>query len=716
VPTNLTVLEGLLETSNGPDGRLSSQDRIAQQSWHPGDNLTPLEQEMVDDAQAGELVDLGGGGFTPTEMKAWADGRTIRAAVLRHLLVDGQWPVSARGVQLRSVRISGHLNLEGEALRCPLSLDCCYFDGDEPICLDHASASQIILTRCQLPSLSGEMLAVKEFDLRDSTLTGPLRLKNAYIAGRLSCHNTHLTGADSENNALHADWMKVGGGLFLDGTFTAAGAVRLPGADITGPLVCSGAQLNGTDPDGNALHAAGIKVSGGVYLESGFTAAGAVRLTGADITGQLSFRDGHLTGTDRGNALVADGLKVVGGVFLIGEFTAAGTVRLPGADITGPLVCSGAQLNGADPDGNALHADWMKVGGGVFLDNGFSTTTGAIRLRGADITGPLSCHSAQLNGTDRNGNALNADWVKIGGGVFLDEGFSAAGAISLVAANTRASIYLIPAALAGEEKLALNAARAQIGDTLRWAPAVEVLGQVNLEGATVGQLEDVWSRERPNGFWPDGGKLRLTGFTYDRFGGDHRATMAQRLAWIRSQYKDDNPAAFAAQPYEQLAAVYRRAGQDGQARKVAIARRADLRTYGNLNPYRKAGNWLLDKTIKYGYQSWRAGLGLAALFVIFTVLSFFAQQHHLIVPEGNFKGATPSATNCTSTYPCFYPAGYSVDTVIPIINVHQADNWGPDGAAPWGQAFVTASWVATAVGWALATLLVAGYTGLVRQD
>jgi hypothetical protein len=671
---------------------------------------------MVADAQAGELVDRGGGRFTLAEMKAWAEDRTIRAAVLRHLLVDGQWPVSARGVQLRSVRISGHLNLKGEALRCPLSLDCCYFDGDEPICLDHASASQVILTTCQLPGLSGEMLAVKEFDLRDSTLTGPLRLPSAYVAGRLSCRNARLTGTDSEKTALHADWMKVGGGLFLDGTFTAAGAVRLPGADITGPLVCSGAQLTGTGPDGDALHAVGIKVSGGVYLESVSTAAGAVRLMGADITGQLSFHDAHLAGTDRdGNALAADGLKVAGGVFLIGEFTAAGTVRLPGADITGPLVCSSAHLTGTDPDRNALHADWIKVGGGVFLDKRFSAT-GAVRLPGADITGPLSCHSAQLTGSDRNGNALYADWMKVGGGVFLDEGFSSTGTISLVAAHTGASIYLIPAALAGEKKLALNAARAQIGDTLRWAPAVQVLGQVNLEGATVGQLEDVWNGERPNGFWPDSGQLRLDGFTYGRFGGDQQATMEQRLEWIRSGYQGDNPAAFAAQPYEQLAAVYRRAGQDSQAREVAIARRADLRAYGNLNGYRNAGNWLLDKTIKYGYQSWRAGLGLAALFIIFTVLSFCAQQHHLIVPVGNFKGAAPSATNCTSTYPCFYPAGYAADMVIPIINVHQADNWGPDGAAPWGQAFVTASWVATGVGWALATLLVAGYTGLVRQD
>ena len=85
--------------------------------------------------------------------------------------------------------------------------------------------------------------------------------------------------------------------------------------------------------------------------------------------------------------------------------------------------------------------------------------------------------------------------------------------------------------------------------------------------------------------------------------------MEQRLAWIRSQYQPpagSGSAVFATQPYEQLAAVYRQAGQDDQARKVAIARRADLRKYGNLNRYRRFGNWFLDWTIKYGYQTWRA--------------------------------------------------------------------------------------------------------------
>src|SRR5260370_31860018 len=118
------------------------------------------------------------------------------------------------------------------------------------------------------------------------------------------------------------------------------------------------------------------------------------------------------------------------------------------------------------------------------------------------------------------------------------------------------------------------------------AAAGEVSGQVNLESASVGQLDDDWSGEQPNGYWPRGGRLRLNGFTYSSFGGDQQATVKQRLAWIRSQYEPrarDSPADFATQPYEQLAAVYPQAGQDTQASKVAIARRADLRKYGNLS-------------------------------------------------------------------------------------------------------------------------------------
>jgi hypothetical protein len=705
-----------LGTSEGVGAQLPVQDWPAQPGRVGGD-LTPLEAEMVAAAAGGELVDWGEGLFGLAEMRAWGQERTIRAAVLRHLLVAEQWPVHPKGVRLRGVRISGNLDLEAAALRCPLALDCCYLDADIPACLDHAKAQRVTLTRCQLPGVTGEMLTASKLDLSGSTVTYPLRLTGAEIIGQLICRGAQLTGADSNGDSLVAEGMRVGSVLLTSG-FTAAGAIRLTGAEITSQLDCSGAQLTGTDSYGYALHAERAK-AGSVVLTGGFTAAGAVRLTAMEITSQLNCSSAQLTGTDsRGNALHADGIKA-GSVLLTSGFTAAGAVRLPGAEITGHLNCSSAQLTGTDSDGDALVADGMQADS-VLLTSGF-TAAGAVRLPGARITSQLACRGAQLTDTDSDGNTLVADGMKVGEDVFLDGGFTAAGKVSLNSTHVGGSVLLAPARLAPDDRVALDAARAQISGSLVWAPSAPVSGQVNLEGAAVGQLEDNWGRNRPNGYWPADGRLHLDGFTYGRFGGGRQATVEQRLAWIRSQYQPragHSPAHFATQPYEQLAIVYRQSGQDGQARKVAIARRADLRTYGNLNPYRWFGNWFLDWTIKYGYQTWRAGVGLAAVFVVFLVLSILGQHHHVIVPIGEIDGlhSVPSATQCTSEYPCFYPVGYTVDTVIPIINVRQADYWGPDGNAPWGWVWVGGTWIATGLGWALATLLVAGYTGLVRQD
>jgi hypothetical protein len=605
--------------SDAVSAKLPDRERRDPAVWRPGSELTPLEEEMVACAAAGELVDCGGGPFSRGAMQAWGPERTVRAAVLRHLLIGRDWLTDARGVRLRGIRISGPLDLEAAVLHCPLYLDSCFFDA-ELVCLDQASATGLTITGCHLAGLTGELLTANSLDLSGSTLIGPLRLPGASMTGALSCRGAHLAGCDNDGNALVADGIRAGGeGVLLDGGFTAAGAVRLPRADITGALSCGGARLTGRDKDHKALVADGIKVSFDVFLDDGFAA------------------------------------------------------------------------------------------------------DGAISLRLADITGMLSCQNARLTGRDNDGLSLAAYGIQVSGDVWLDKGFTATGGVSLKSARIGRRVWLQGKLAVDENDLALDAAGAQIADTFLWAPAEQVAGRVSLDGAAVGELDDDWTRA--NGFWPTGARLSVKGFTYTRVGGANAANVEERLDWIRSQYPDpvpvgDTQVVFATQPYEQFAAVCRRAGQDAAARKVAIARRADLRRWGKLNPYRKFGNWLLDKTIKYGYQTWRAGVGLVAVFVVFLALSVLGQHLHVIVPVGDIRGLhpVPSATQCTSSYPCFYPAGYTVDTVIPLINVHQAEYWGPDGHAAWGWIWVGGSWVATGLGWALATLLVAGYTGLVRQE
>ena len=51
----------------------------------------------------------------------------------------------------------------------------------------------------------------------------------------------------------------------------------------------------------------------------------------------------------------------------------------------------------------------------------------------------LNCRGAQLTGTDNDGDALAADRMKVGGDVFLDEGFTAAGAVRLPAPTSPGS-------------------------------------------------------------------------------------------------------------------------------------------------------------------------------------------------------------------------------------------------------------------------------------
>src|SRR5450755_4607764 len=88
--------------------------------WKTGGHLTEHEKEMLGCADSGKRLDLGAGPFDLQAMRAWTAVRTIRASVLRHLVVEQQWPVHAKGVHLYGVRISGLLDLEAATVHCAL--------------------------------------------------------------------------------------------------------------------------------------------------------------------------------------------------------------------------------------------------------------------------------------------------------------------------------------------------------------------------------------------------------------------------------------------------------------------------------------------------------------------------------------------------------------------------------------------------------------------
>ena len=65
--------------------------------------------------------------------------------------------------------------------------------------------SRVALTGCQLAGLTASMLTARQIDLSRSTLrTGPLSLMCANITDELICSGAQLNGTDSDLNALVA--------------------------------------------------------------------------------------------------------------------------------------------------------------------------------------------------------------------------------------------------------------------------------------------------------------------------------------------------------------------------------------------------------------------------------------------------------------------------------------------------------------------------------
>ncbi len=188
------------------------------------------------------------------------------------------------------------------------------------------------------------------------------------------------------------------------------------------------------------------------------------------------------------------------------------------------------------------------------------------------------------------------------------------------------------------------------------------------------------------GSWPQ--ELLLDGFVYDAIEG---ASVKERLQWLRR-----NKSGYSPQIYDQLAAVYRAAGQDEDARRILIAKQRRRSAEGNLAG--RMWGWLLDATVGYGYRTWLAALWLIGFLILGTWL--FGSV---------YRGELPPA-NKPDVQPPFQPFFYTLDLLLPVVSLHVRDAWiAHDAAQVWSVIFII-------MGWILATAVVASLTGLLKRD
>lgn len=357
-------------------------------------------------------------------------------------------------------------------------------------------------------------------------------------------------------------------------------------------------------------------------------------------------------------------------------------VNLIGAHVAGQLSLAGAQVHAGDSP--ALNAERLTVGNGIFLTETFeassSSKRGTLCFLGANIAGPFELDSARIEAA--NGPALNADWITITGSLFLNDGFVAGSDCE------RGTLRVQGATITGQ----LNFNEASVRNATEAGAGVVAIGArvgadfvMPMHVLAPGQSRSVL--------------VNVNGLHYPAV--PRGATYREWLTLLA-----EHTPTYAAQPYQQLAAVHRAAGHDQEARQILIAQQRDLRRRGELGGrWRKTLHIASGIFIGYGHRPFRALGFLAGVCGLAGAVVLAASVLGLIVKAGPGGGVCSPAEGF----------GMAVDTAVPVLRNTGAKSCEIATATPWGQALYVARYFLQVLGWAFATLFVAGYTGLVRK-
>ncbi|WP_345074462.1 hypothetical protein [Phytohabitans flavus] len=613
----------------------------------PPPDLTDVEQALWDGFGAGTPVD--------------AAGAAVRADVVAALLRE-EAPGRAAAVHLRAGRVTGQLRLSYAEVGHPLLLEECDFD--EPPDLYWARMSHTSFAGSRMPGFRAANVRVDgHLQLSRCAIGDGVRLGGSQISGGLLLADAVLGGNGAEW-AVHARRASIGGDLVL------------VGARLTGGLAITNARLGGTAdldkvtitaaPGDRAVDADNVGVEAAFYCRWA-EVQGEVTLRHARVAAAVSFSRSTVRNPG-GVAFRASRATLDGGLYLHDGFVAEGQVRVVSARIVRTLRLDGASLR--NPGAVALCADFVTIEGMLDGRHGL-TVEGETTLLDATVTGPVHLEGAHLS--NPGGAALTAHGLTVGALLQLCDGFIADGRVRLAGAKAGSRICFDKATVRAPGEKAVSCWRVETPElALRWAVAPE--GAVDLRYATVGIL-----RDDPR-TWPS--TLDLDGLRYDVLEppGDGDA----RLPWL-----DRGPDGFRPQPYEQLATVYQALGDGARSRTVLLAKQRRQTAVGAW--YARLWGLLQDVTVGYGYRPLRAASWLLALLVVGTVL------------HARYRPARVSPDVA------FQPVVYTLDLLLPIVDLGQERAFQPSGGQQW------LAYLLIAAGWLLATTIAAGLTRSLRR-
>ncbi|MFN0185973.1 MAG: hypothetical protein ACKVQR_19340 [Aquabacterium sp.] len=714
-----------------------------------GDDQAPLHERGVRlrGASVEGLLDL--------------DGCRIHASVdLKHCRFDSQ-------IRAMDAQVNGLLTLQGSHLADGLAADRLHCSAGVFLRNEFMATGEVRLLGAQiggnLDCVGGHFLGKEgaALSVDGAVVKGGVLLKDGFKAtGQVSLLGTQIGGSleclggqflVTEGAALSADGAIVKGGVFLASGFKANGAVRLLSAQIGGDLVCVGGQFE--VEKGDALLVDRASVTGTVFLRDGFNATGRIRLLGTHIGGNLDCTGGQFM-VKEGEALTADGAVVKGTVFLRDGFNATGRVRLLGTHIGGSVDCIGGQLSAKE--GAALSADGAVVKGGVLLSSGFKAA-GEVRLLGAQIGGDLVCLGGQFEVNE--GQALSADRAVVKGNVVLTRGFRATGTVRLPGVQIGGNLVCYGGEFLAKVGVALFLERADVRGAWHLYSVPHPV-RVDASHADVSVLVDELAAWAPGSV--------LNGLRYAALGGSAPTSGTDRLKWLHSQ-RDDHlgltagSANFCPQPWRQVRRVLREMGHAEGAKQVGIAFEDHLRVIGRLGqsppgtpaPFARlkrvvaqSAHYAFGKLAGYGYRPIRLVAWMVSVWFLFGAAywwlalpprSAMAPSDPLVFQNASYEECLPDRPvkpgnwylcgPLRGEYATFSPLAYSLDVLLPLVDLGQEKTWGAFVPTPkenpleelfghfhWGHVARLLTWFETLFGWLSSLLLVAIVSGFSRRN
>ncbi|MDR7302129.1 hypothetical protein [Haloactinomyces albus] len=666
--------------------------------------------------------------------------------------------------------VTGHLDLRAADLPYLLEFVRCRFE--QPPDLRQAQLGGLVLKQCRFPGLRARNLTTGNDAvlIGCTSVGGVVNLADAQIGGSLELTGSGLH--NPARRAVHADRLNVGGALLAMRT-RVAGELRLPGAKIGGNLNLCGAALRNRGRvalNANGIRIAGsLRADMELHQGGVFSAAGLIYMPSAYVSGDLRLRDAVLepgTGPPQRGAskhgdpvstLILDRGEIQGDAQLDQGFTSGGTIRMVSTRIAGDLHLSGARIDlswsrsatdSTEQPLRAMHLDGAGILGN--LEAVGVTLHGQLRMVDVQVSGSFQLNRATLVGPRTD--VVLANRIQVGSNLDCRDA-DISGTLHLQNAQVGANIDLRSTHLVQPawhphrkaDKPALDLRASTVGRDLVCASGRRTFnaeGEVQLRRAVIGRQANFWGchlgagrtnavnafgldtqeltmlpTEAPQGrillrqahcellednaaLWTAAGGVDVEDFVYDNFAkpvelNDH-TRVRQRLAWLHSTSKGR----YQAGPYDQLATVFRENGNEQHAVTVLIEKqRRRYRAIAGTSwrPLRVPvllWSLLQRVTVNYGYQPVRALLWL----LLFAVAGTAWFGYHRLDPINE------------EDHPVWNPFLYTVDQLVPIINLGHDVMWRATGHSQW----ITV--VLIAVGWILATTVAAGITRSLRRE